>query len=156
MHAGYSGVGMGATWTSARLAALAIGSAALLGCSPDQAPSALHGTWYSEDERFAGRTLEIDPQWIRFKQGAQELSAVQVRSVTQEGSGGGPIRFEIEGSDREGEDATLAFDLQLIPSEQLRMETQAHPWRRTPHVASKSNTVPWKRPRGAVDSGGIP
>src|SRR5262245_37360628 len=38
MHAGYSGVGMGVTWTSAQLAAFAIGAAVLLGCSPDQAP----------------------------------------------------------------------------------------------------------------------
>jgi hypothetical protein len=146
---------MGATWTTARVAALAIGTAAgLAACGPDQTPSRLIGTWYSEDARFAGRTLEIDPQWIRFKQGPQELSAIQVRSVTQEGSGGGPIRFEIEGADREGEAATLSFDLQLIPSEQLRMETQAQPWRRTPSVASKTNTVPWQRPRRAANSGG--
>jgi hypothetical protein len=149
---------MGATWTSARLATLVIGTAtALAACGPDQTPSRLLGTWYSEDERFAGRTLEIDPQWIRFKQGQQELSAIQVHAVTQEGSGeGGSIRFEIEGIDREGQEATLSFDLQLIPSEQLRMETQAQPWRRTPSVASKTSTMPWKRPRRAGDSGGNP
>ena len=149
---------MGATWTSARLAALVIGTAAsLAGCGPDQTPNRLLGTWYSEDERFAGRTLEIDLQWIRFKQGPQELSAIQVRSVTQEGSGGGPIRFEYEGIDREGEEATLSLDLQMIPSEQLRMETQARPWRRTRTVAgSRSRRSPMQAPRRGVDSGGRP
>jgi hypothetical protein len=149
---------MSRTWTSAPLAALAIAAAAVLAaCAPDQAPAPLRGTWYSEDERFAGRTLEIAADTIRFMQGGQELSAVQVRKVEQAGSGGGPIRFEVEGIDREGEAATLSFDLQLLPSEQLHMETQAQPWRRTPTVAgSKSHLVPWKRPSRAADSGGNP
>jgi hypothetical protein len=149
---------MGRIWTSARLAAFVIGAAAFLaGCAPEQTPSTLHGTWYSEDERFAGRTLEIAADSIRFMQGGQELSAIQVRSVTQEGSGNGPVRFEIEGTDREGEEATISFDLHLVPREQLRMETQAQPWRRTPTVAgSKPLVVPWKRSQRVVDPGDNP
>jgi hypothetical protein len=154
--AGRLEVGMSSGWANARRAAFAIGTAvALAGCAPDQTPGPLLGTWYSEDERFAGRTLEINPESIRFMQGQQELSAIQVRAVTQAGSGDGPIRFEIEGTDREGLETTLALDMQLRPTELLRMETQREPWRRTRSAAgSKPHLVPWKRPARAVDSGG--
>lgn len=147
---------MNSAWVSAGRAVLVIGTAtALMGCAPEQTPSSLLGTWYSEDERFAGRTLEIDPEWIRFMQGQRELSAVQVRAITQEGSGEGPIRFEIEGIDREGQEATLSFDMQLNPQELLRMETQQEPWRRTSSVSgSKAHVVPWQRPARVVDSEG--
>jgi hypothetical protein len=133
----------------------AIGAAAVLvGCAPDRAPSALHGTWYSEDERFDGRTLEIGPEWIRFMQGQQELGAIQVRTVEQEGAGEGPIRFEIEGRDREGEDTSLSFEISLRPIELLRLDTQAQPWRRTARDARQGSTVPWARPKRATDPGG--
>lgn len=147
---------MSSGWASMRRAALMIGTAiALMDCAPDPTPTRLLGTWYSEDERFQGRTLEINPEWIRFMQGQQELSAIQVHSVTQEGSGDGPIRFEIEGIDREGQDTTLSFDMQMRPQELLRMETQREPWRRTRSVAgAKAHVVPWKRPARVADSGG--
>ena len=147
---------MNSAWASARRVTLVIATvAALVACAPEQTPTPLLGTWYSEDERFEGRTLEIHPEWIRFMQGQQELSAIQVRAVTQEGSGDGPIRFEIEGIDREGQDTTLAFDMQLRPKELLRMETQREPWRRTRHApGSKAHLVPWQRPPRTVDSGG--
>jgi hypothetical protein len=154
MDAGHSGVGMGATWTSARLASLAIGAAVLLGCSPDQAPSALHGTWYSEDERFDGRTLEIGPEWIRFMQGPRELSAIEVRKVEQEGSGQGPVRFEIEGKDRQGEDTSLSFEISQRPTELLRFDTQTQPWRRTARDNKGKTTVPWGHSKRAADPGG--
>ena len=107
---------MKSVWASACRAALAIGATtALLGCAPEQTPTALIGTWYSDDERFDGRTLEIDPEWIRFMQGQQELGAIRVRATTQEGSGEGPIHYEIEGVDRDGQDTTLSFEMSLRP-----------------------------------------
>ena len=147
---------MDSVWASVRRAALAIGATIfLLGCAPEKAPTALVGTWYSEDERFDGRTLEIDPEWIRFMQGKQELGAIQVRAVTQEGIGEGPIHFEIEGVDRDGQDTTLSFEMSLRPTQQLRMETQREPWRRTPRVpAPKTHLVPWRRATSAPGSEG--
>ena len=138
---------MKSVWASACRAALAIGATTvLLGCAPEETPSALLGTWYSEDERFDGRTLEINPEWVRFMRGQQELGAIRVRAVTQEGSGEGPIHFEIEGIDRDGQDTTLSFEMQLRPNELLRLETQQEPWRRTPRVpAPKTLRVPWQR-----------
>lgn len=143
-------------WASPRRAALAIGAAAaVLACAPDRSPAPLVGTWYSEDERFAGRTLEIEPEWIRFKQGPLELGAVQVSAVEQAGSGEGPIHFEIQGVDREGQDTTLSLELLVRPTEQLRLETQAQPWRRTPHGPARAGQpVPWGRKPAAADPGG--
>lgn len=142
---------MQSSWVSAFRAALSIGAATVLwACAPEQTPGPLLGTWYSEDERFDGRTLEIDPEWIRFMQGQQELGAVQVRAVSQEGSGEGPLHFEIEGIDREGEATTLSFEMRLRPTELLQMETQREAWRRTPRAARpKNRTVPWQRPTRA-------
>jgi hypothetical protein len=156
--AGHVEVGMNPAWAIARRAALWIGTAtALVGCAPEVTPSPLLGRWYSDDERFDGRTLEIDPQWIRFMRGQQELGAIEVRAVTQEGSGDGPIRFEIEGVDREGQDTTLAFEMELRPRELLRLETQREPWRRTPRVlVSEAKRQPWRRKAGAPASGGKP
>ena len=146
---------MRSVWASAARAALVIGATSvLLGCAPERTPSVLLGTWYSEDERFDGRTLEIDPEWVRFMQGQQELGAIRVRAVKQEGSGVGPIHFEIEGSDLEGQETTLSFEMELRPQELLRMETQVEPWRRTPRVAQpKAPLVPWRRKPGAPDPG---
>jgi hypothetical protein len=104
------------------------------GCSPQMAPGPLLGTWYSDDERFEDRSLQIHPHWIRFMQGAKELGALHVSQVTQEGSGEGPIRFEIEGTDRDGQDSTLTLELYQRPTELLRMETQREPWRRQPRA----------------------
>jgi hypothetical protein len=92
------------------------------------------GTWYSEDARFDGRTLQIHPQWIRFMDGTQELGAIRIEGVLQEGGGDGPIRFEIEGVDRDGQDTTLSFELVQRPTERLRLETQREAWRRTPRT----------------------
>ena len=112
-----------------------LAAAALLGaCSPPVAPGALLGTWYSDDERFEDRSLQIHPHWIRFMQGAKELGALHVSQVTQEGSGEGPIRFEIEGSDRDGQDTTLTLELHQRPAVLLRLETQREPWRREPRA----------------------
>lgn len=122
-------MGVGAT---TRSVALRVGAVVLLlGCSPEATPAPLLGTWYSDDARFDGRSLEIHPQWIRFMQGQKELSAIRIRHVTQEGSGEGPVRFEIEGNDRDGQDTALSFELQRRPSELLRLDTQREPWRRT-------------------------
>jgi hypothetical protein len=145
-------------WAMARRTALVIGTAiALVGCAPETTPNPLLGRWYSDDERFDGRTLEIEPQWIRFMQGKQELGAIQVRGVTQEGGGEGPIRFEIEGIDRDGQDTTLAFEMELRPKELLRLETHQLPWRRTPRVqVSGVQRQPWRRMHRAADSGGKP
>jgi hypothetical protein len=115
-----------------RRMALALGALLLLGCTPAATPAPLLGTWYSQDERFADRSLEIHPQWVRFMQGPKELGAIRIRGVTQEGEGEGPFRFEIEGIDRDGQDTTLAFELVKRPVELLRLETQAEPWRRGP------------------------
>lgn len=116
-------------------AALCVVAAALLpGCEHEATPLPLLGTWYSEDQRFEARTLEIHPQWIRFMHGPEELSAIRIRQMTQEGSGEGPIRFEIEGSDRDGQDTALTLELQQRPVELLRLETQREPWRRGPRV----------------------
>jgi len=147
---------MKSAWASARRAALVIGAAtALVGCAPEATPTPLLGTWYSEDERFDGRTLEINPEWIRFMRGKQELGAIRVHAVTQEGSGEGPIHFEVEGIDRDGQDTTLSFEIQLRPNQLLRLETQQQPWRRTPRVAGpKTQRVPWRRvPRVAGPEG---
>jgi hypothetical protein len=142
--------------TRARSAALAMAGAvfALLACAPDPTPNALHGTWYSEDERFDGRSLEIGPEWIRFMQGQLELGAIQVRAVEQEGSGAGPIRFEIEGTDREGQETTLSFEISQHPTELLRFDTQAQPWRRSAQARPKGTTVPWGRRKQARVPGG--
>lgn len=147
---------MGWVGTGLRRAALvAAAASALSGCKPDATPAPLHGTWYSEDERFDGRTLEIDAGRIRFMWGKQELDVVQVRAVKQEGSGDGPIRFEIEGTDREGQDTTVSLEMLLLPTQQLHLETQQAPWRRTPRVpAPKSGVAPWRVKPGAADSGG--
>ena len=67
-------------------------------------------------------------------QGAKELGALHVSQVTQEGSGEGPIRFEIEGSDRDGQDTTLTLELHQRPAVLLRLETQREPWRREPRA----------------------
>jgi len=149
---------MNPAWAIARRAALVIGAAtALAGCAPEVTPSPLLGRWYSDDERFDGRTLEIEPQWIRFMQGQQELGAIQVQGVTQEGSGEGPIHFEIEGIDREGQESTLSFEMELRPRELLRLETQREPWRRTPRVVvSGTHRQPWRRTPRAVVSGEKP
>jgi hypothetical protein len=117
-------------WFAVCLAAAALLSA----CSPAATPGALIGTWYSDDERFADRSLQIHPQWIRFMQGSQELGALRVSAVTQEGSSEGPIRFEIEGTDRDGQDTTLTLELHKRPAELLRLETQREPWRRQPRA----------------------
>jgi len=112
----------------------------LLGCAPEATPKALLGTWYSDDERFEDRSLQIHPHWIRFMQGATELGALRIRQVTQEGSGEGPIRFEIEGIDRDGQDTTLTLELLQRPSELLRLETQRAPWRREPRARAAGRT----------------
>jgi hypothetical protein len=86
-------------------------------------------------------------------QGPQELGAIQGRAVSQEGSGEGPLHFEIEGIDREGEATTLSFEMRLRPSEPFQMETQREAWRRTPRAEGpKSRTVPWQRPTRAPGS----
>jgi hypothetical protein len=108
--------------------------ALLLGCARDASPAPLLGTWYSEDARFDGRSLQIHPQWIRFMNGAEELGAIRIEAVVQEGGGEGPIRFEIEGVDRDGQDTTLSFELVQRPTERLRLETQREAWRRTPRT----------------------
>jgi hypothetical protein len=114
-----------------RAVALSIAAGAfLLSCTPEATPALLLGTWYSDDARFAGRSLEIHPQWVRFMQGQTELGAISIRNVTQEGSGEGPIRFEIEGADRDGQETTLSIELQQRPLELLRLDTQREPWRR--------------------------
>ena len=123
-------MGFGATTRSAAFVGL------LLGCSPEATPAPLLGTWYSDDARFDGRSLEIHPQWIRFMQGHKELSAIRIRHVTQEGSGEGPVRFEIEGADRDGQDTALSLELQRRPFELLRLDTQREPWRRGKRGAS--------------------
>ena len=155
IRAGYVEVGMQAVWASVCRAALVVGATSvLLGCAPERAPSALVGTWYSEDERFDGRTLEINPEWIRFMQGQNELDAIQVRAVTQEGSGEGPIHFEIAGIDRDDEDTTLSFEMELRPTQLLRLETQSVAWRRTPRGSGpKINVVPWGRTPRAPNPG---
>jgi hypothetical protein len=152
--AGHFEVAMKTFRANAARALLLLGAiAACLGCAPDQTPGPLLGTWYSEDARFDGRTLEIEPEWIRFMQGQQELGAIQVRAVTQEGSSEGPIHFEIEGIDREGEATTLSFEMRLRPSELLQMATQREAWRRTPRAEGpKSRTAPWRRPARAPGS----
>jgi len=127
-------VGVGATTRSVVLRVGAV--VLLLGCSPEATPAPLLGTWYSDDARFDGRSLEIHPQWIRFMQGPKELSAIRIRQVTQEGSGEGPVRFEIEGADRDGQDTALSLELQRRPSELLRLDTQREPWRRGKRGAS--------------------
>jgi membrane-bound lytic murein transglycosylase len=154
--AGHFEVAMRTVWASACRVSLAIGAvAALLGCAPDQTPQPLLGTWYSEDARFDGRTLEINPEWIFFMRGPQELGAIQVLAVKQEGSGEGPIHFEIEGIDREGQDATLSFEMRLRPTELLQMETQPQPWRRTPRVGGpKGQRAPWQRKARVADPEG--
>jgi hypothetical protein len=156
MPGGCVEVGKMSVWASARRIALAIGvSAVALACVPDRSPESLVGTWYSEDARFDGRTLEIDPEWIRFMQGQRELGAVRVRSVKQEGGGEGPIRFEIAGTDREGQDTTLSLEMLRRPTELLRLETQAEPWRRTPRgVSAGVQPVPWGSVPKAPDPGG--
>jgi hypothetical protein len=118
-----------------RGAAVCIGVAVLLlGCPPEATPTPLLGTWYSEDARYDGRTLQIHPQWIRFMEGAKELGAIRIEGVIQEGGGEGPIRFEIEGVDRDGQETTLSFELVQRPTERLRLETQREPWRRKPRT----------------------
>lgn len=118
--------------TRTRAAALSIAAGALLCCTQEATPSPLLGTWYSDDARFADRSLEIHPQWVRFMQGHTELGAIRIRNVTREGSGEGPIRFEIEGADRDGQDTTLSIELLQRPLELLRLDTQREPWRRGP------------------------
>jgi hypothetical protein len=116
-----------------RCIAFVLGAAALLAaCERVASPTPLLGTWYSEDERFAGRSLEIHPQWIRFMEGRTELGAIRIDAVTQEGEASGPLRFEIEGFDRDGQDTTLVFELVRRPVELLHLETQREPWRRGP------------------------
>jgi len=143
-------------WTSVRRVALLLGaSSGLLACAPDRSPEPLVGTWYSQDARFDGRTLEIDPEWIRFMQGQLELGAVQVRSVKQEGHGDGPIRFLIAGIDREGQTTTLSLEMLRRPTQLLRLETQTEPWRRTPRgVRPGVQPVPWGSVPKASDPGG--
>lgn len=117
----------------AGMRSLALGfefAALVLGCSPEATPTPLLGTWTSDDARFAGRSLEIHPQWIRFMDGQREIGAIRIERVTQEGGGEGPVRFEIEGSDRDGQETTLSFELQQRPVELLHLETQREPWRR--------------------------
>jgi hypothetical protein len=118
----------------ARAAGCVAACALLLGCAREATPSPLLGTWYSEDARFDGRTLQIHPQWIRFMEGTKELGAVRIEGVLQEGGGEGPIRFEIEGVDRDGQETTLSFELVQRPTERLRLETQREPWRRMPRT----------------------
>jgi hypothetical protein len=113
-------------------------AAFVLGCSPEANPAPLLGTWTSDDARFAGRSLEIHPQWIRFMEGQKELGAIRIRRVTQEGSGEGPVRFEIEGADRDGQETTLSLELQRRPAELLRLETQREPWRRARNTGGAS------------------
>ncbi len=147
---------MPAVWASVCRAAFVVGATAvLLGCAPEKAPSALLGTWYSEDERFDGRTLEINPEWIRFMQGKNELDAIRVRAVTQESSGKGSVHFEIEGIDRDNEDTTLSFLVELHPTPLLRLETQPLPWRQTPRSSNpKARVVPWGHSPQVPDPGG--
>jgi hypothetical protein len=106
----------------------------LFACEPQTTPAPLLGTWYSEDARYEGRTLQIQTHWIRFLDGPTEIGAIRVEGVVQEGSGDGPIRFEIEGTDRDGQEATLSLELVQRPVERLRFETQRHPWRRVPRA----------------------
>jgi hypothetical protein len=109
-------------------------AASLLGCARPPSPAPLRGTWYSEDVRYDGRTLVIHTHWIRFMDGPNEVSAIRVDQVAQEGAlgGDGPVRFEIEGVDRDGLPSTLTLELVQRPIERLRLETQQHAWRRTP------------------------
>jgi hypothetical protein len=106
----------------------------LLGCAPPTTPAPLLGTWTSEDARYEGRTLHIHTRWIRFLDGAKEIAAIHVEGVIQEGDGEGPVRFEIRGTDRDGQEATLSLELVQRPVERLRFETQRHAWRRTPRA----------------------
>jgi hypothetical protein len=87
-------------------------------------------------------------------QGPQELSAIQVRKVEQEGTGQGPVRFEIEGKDRQGEDTSLSFEISQRPTELLRFDTQTQPWRRTARDNKGKTTVPWGHSKRAADPGG--
>lgn len=112
---------------ASRLALLAL----LLGCEPQQAtPAPLHGIWASEDARYEGRTLHIQTYSIRFLDGASEIGAIRVDGVIQEGEGDGPVRYEIHGTDRDGQETTLALELVQRPAPRLRFETQREPWRR--------------------------
>jgi hypothetical protein len=109
-------------------------AALLLGCAREATPAPLLGTWYSEDARYDGRSLQIQTHWVRFLDGPTEVGAIRVEGVTQEGGGDGPIRFEIEGTDRDGQEARLSLQLHQRPVERLRLETQTHGWRRTPRA----------------------
>jgi hypothetical protein len=112
---------------------LALGVAALLpGCTPDSVPVPLRGAWYSDDQRFDDRRLEIQSQWIRFLHGPEELSAIRVARVSEKPGSEGRIEYELDGSDREGERASLRIELQQRPTEMLRLATQRAPWRRQP------------------------
>jgi hypothetical protein len=115
-----------------------LGLAVLLGCERAESPEPLRGTWYSEDARYDGRSLVVHTYWIRFMDGTQVASAVRVDKVIQEGGGESPLRFEIEGVDRDGQATTLTFQLAQRPVERLWFETQKHAWRRTPRADAAS------------------
>lgn len=122
-----------------RCAAACFGLAALLlGCPRDTTPAPLLGTWYSEDARYDGRTLQILTHSIRFLDGANEVGAIRVEGVIQEGGGEGPTRFELRGTDRDGQETTLSLELVQRPVERLLLETQRHAWRRTPRKGGTS------------------
>jgi hypothetical protein len=121
-----------------RRVAACLGLVLLLGCEREASPEVLRGTWYSEDARYDGRSLVVHTYWIRFMDGSQLAGAVRVDRVLQEGGGDVPLRFEIEGVDRDGQPTKLTFQLVQRPVERLWFETQQHAWRRTPRERGTS------------------
>lgn len=96
------------------------------------APAALHGSWVSDDARYAGRSLEIGSHVVRFLDGNSELDAIVVRSVAHEGEGEALERFVIDGSARDGSPVRLAIGLRTRPVEELQLETSTAVWHREP------------------------
>ncbi len=115
---------------AARAAAAAVFLAAFACGQASSVPPALHGRWESGDPRYAGRTLEIGAHVVRFVDGNAELDAITVRGVVAEGEPGTAQRVVIDGSARDGSAIDLALELQTVPDERLRFETQDAVWHR--------------------------
>ncbi len=78
------------------LALAMVGAAAAYLLRPgDALPAEVSGRWSSEAEKYAGRSLDLTPDSIRFYSGPDEYEAYQISRVEREEDGSRGTRYRV-------------------------------------------------------------
>ena len=100
---------------------------------PRQAlPPALVGRWRSEDLRYAGRVLELEPRRVRILAEGRLVELHDVARIDVDEAAGGRVVYRVRFRASEGYDDALTLTLEPGARSRLLVGAQPAAWTRSP------------------------